>query len=149
MTQQTSAATIKVALAALASGLLFGLGLAISEMLSPVRVLGFLDVTGTWDPTLMLVILGALVITFPTFQLATRMQRPVFDLKFSLPSRKDIDPPLIKGAILFGIGWGLVGLCPGPAIPGLASLNPDVLLFFIAMVAGMIIQRIVSERKST
>jgi uncharacterized protein len=147
MENQQSISTTKAALAALASGVLFGLGLVISEMMSPARVLGFLDITGTWDPTLMLVMVGALAITFPAFQLAPRMQKPVFDFKFTIPSRKDIDSPLIMGSILFGIGWGLVGLCPGPAVVGLSTLNPDVTLFFIAMLAGMLLHRFVSEKR--
>lgn len=147
MTRQ-SASNTKIALAALASGVLFGLGLAISEMMSPARVQGFLDIAGIWDPTLMLVMMGALAVTLPVFQLVQpRMDKPWFDLKFALPTRKDIDSPLIKGAILFGIGWGLVGLCPGPAVAGLSTLNPDVALFFMAMLAGMFIFQKLAEKK--
>lgn len=126
---------------ALLAGLLFGLGLGISEMLSPSRVLGFLDIFGLWDPTLLFVMGGALLVTFPAFRMARHMQGPLFDSKFALPTRKDIDAKLVQGAVLFGIGWGLVGLCPGPAITGLASLNTQVLLFFVAMVGGMLLYK--------
>lgn len=137
---------MKTLLAALAAGLLFGLGLGISEMLSPARVLGFLDVTGRWDPTLAFVMGGALLVTFPAFRLANRMQKPLFEGKFVLPTRKDIDAKLVQGAVLFGIGWGLAGLCPGPAVTGLASLNTEVLLFFVAMLAGMALHKQLMEK---
>jgi uncharacterized membrane protein YedE/YeeE len=139
-------ATLKTLLAALAAGLLFGLGLGVSEMLTPARVLGFLDVTGLWDPTLAFVMGGALLVTFPAFRLAGRMQQPLFEGKFVLPTRKDIDAKLVQGAVLFGIGWGLAGLCPGPAVTGLASLNTEVLLFFVAMLAGMALHKQLLEK---
>lgn len=138
--------TTKTLAAALAAGLLFGLGLGISEMLSPSRVLGFLDVAGLWDPTLLFVMGGALVVAFPAFRLAGRMSHPLFDGRFVLPSRKDIDARLVLGAALFGLGWGLAGLCPGPAIAGLASFNTEVLLFFCAMLAGMVLYRQLLEK---
>jgi hypothetical protein len=148
MEQQTVSHN-KVLATALGSGLLFGLGLGISEMLSPARVLGFLDIAGgAWDPTLVLVMIGALLMTFPAFQLAKRMQKPLCEIKFTIPSRKDIDAPLVQGAVLFGIGWGLVGLCPGPAIAGLASFNTEVLLFFVSMIAGMLIYKMLQEKQA-
>lgn len=131
--------------AAMASGILFGLGLGISEMLNPARVLGFLDVTGNWDPTLAFVMGGALLVTFPAFRYVRRMEKPVCELQFTLPHRKDIDAPLIKGAVMFGVGWGLAGLCPGPAIAGLASFNPQILLFFGSMLGGMLAYQFVRE----
>jgi uncharacterized protein len=140
---QHSSRTLVIALVA---GLLFGLGLGISEMLSPSRVLGFLDISGLWDPTLLFVMGGALLITFPAFRLARRMQSPLFESKFVLPTRKDIDARLVQGAVLFGIGWGLAGLCPGPAIVGLASLNTEVLLFFVSMLTGMLLYKQLFEK---
>lgn len=137
---------VTILLAAFAAGLLFGLGLGISEMLSPARVLGFLDVMGRWDPTLAFVMGGALLVTFPAFRLARRMQQPLYEDKFVLPTRKDIDAKLVQGAVLFGIGWGLAGLCPGPAVAGLASLNTEVLLFFVAMLAGMALHKKLMEK---
>jgi hypothetical protein len=145
MQEQKFASLETIAVAAL-SGILFGLGLGISEMLNPARVLGFLDISGTWDPTLLFVMGGALLITFPAFRFVRHMRKPVYGSAFALPTRKDIDARLIQGAALFGIGWGLAGLCPGPAIAGLASLNPQILLFFVAMLAGMFGFRLFAEK---
>jgi uncharacterized protein len=129
-------------LAALASGLVFGFGLAISGMTQPTKVLGFLDVlgiaSGTWDPTLAFVMIGALAVAAPGFALARRRPRPLFAPASAWPSRTDIDRPLLAGALLFGIGWGLVGLCPGPAIANLATLSPRVVAFVLAIAAGML-----------
>jgi uncharacterized protein len=122
--------------AAFASGILFGTGLTISEMINPARVIGFLDIAGRWDPTLAFVIAGALAVTLPGFSMVLRRQRPVLDWQFHLPVKSAIDRPLILGAAIFGVGWGLSGLCPGPALAGLASGIPAVYGFVIAMVAG-------------
>jgi uncharacterized membrane protein YedE/YeeE len=131
-----------IILAALASGLIFGVGLAISGMIQPEKVLGFLDVlgiaSGTWDPTLAFVMIGALVVATPGFILARRRERPLFAKLAAWPSKRAIDRPLLAGAVLFGIGWGLVGLCPGPAIANLATLSPRVVAFVIATAAGML-----------
>lgn len=129
---------MKTALAALLCGIVFGLGLAISEMINPVRVIGFLDFTGEWDLTLMLVMGSALAFTIIGFPLITRKPHPVLAEKFTLPTEQALDTPLIAGAVLFGIGWGLAGFCPGPAIAGLASLNPGIFLFVAAMVVGQV-----------
>ena len=120
---------MKLSLAALFSGIVFGLGLAISEMINPTRVIAFLDVTGDWDITLLLVMGSALVFTIIGFPLITRKAHPILTEKFTLPTKTTLDIPLISGAVLFGIGWGLAGLCPGPAIAGLASLDPNIFLF--------------------
>ena len=125
-----------VALSSFVIGIIFGLGLAISEMINPARVIGFLDVAGRWDPTLMFVMGGALAVTLPAFAFILRRARPLLDGAFFLPTKRDIDRPLIIGAALFGIGWGLGGFCPGPALAGLASGAPGVMLFVVAMVAG-------------
>jgi len=127
---------MKVGLAALACGALFGLGLCVSEMVNPARVVGFLDVLGDWDVTLAFVMGGALAATTVAFPLVMRRARPLLVDRFYLPSATKIDRPLITGSVLFGIGWGLAGLCPGPAIAGLASLSPAVAVFVAAMVAG-------------
>ena len=126
---------------ALFCGFTFGAGLFISGMTDTARVLGFLDVLaipkGGWDPTLAIVMAAALVVSVPGFWLAKRRGRPVLAGAAAWPSRTDIDRPLILGAALFGAGWGLVGLCPGPAIANIATLSPAVLLFVAAMIAGM------------
>ena len=129
-------------LAALVCGLVFGFGLAISGMTQPTKVLGFLDVlglaSGRWDPTLAFVMIGALAVAAPGFLLARRRARPLFAPAAAWPSKRDIDRPLLTGAVLFGIGWGLVGLCPGPAIANLATLSSRVVAFVLAMAAGML-----------
>lgn len=130
---------MKNSLAALFCGIVFGLGLAISEMINPARVIGFLDITGQWDLTLALVMGSALVFTVIGFPLITKKAHPILAEKFTLPTKKTLDTPLLMGAVLFGIGWGLAGLCPGPAIAGLASLNSDIFLFVAAMIAGQFI----------
>ncbi len=111
---------------ALASGVLFGAGLALSGMINPAKVLGFLDVAGNWDPTLAFVMLGALVVTMPAFRLATRTTGPWFAPRYMLPERKGLDARLLIGAALFGVGWGLAGFCPGPAIAALVAGEPRV-----------------------
>jgi hypothetical protein len=117
-------------------GVVFGFGLTVSEMINPVRVIGFLDITGRWDPTLAFVMAGALAVTLPLFRFILRRPCPVLDRQFYLPAKSEIDRPLIIGAAIFGIGWGLAGFCPGPALAGLASANPGVFLFVAAMIAG-------------
>jgi uncharacterized protein len=121
---------------AFAVGVLFALGLVVSEMINPARVIGFLDVTGRWDPTLLLVMAGALAITLPSFPLILRRTKPLLATQFSLPTKSRIDSPLIFGAVIFGVGWGLAGFCPGPALAALASGSVSVILFVIAMVLG-------------
>lgn len=119
-----------------AAGLLFGMGLCISEMINPARVVGFLDVSGRWDPTLALVMIGALMVTIPGFRLALRAPAPLFAEAFSLPTRQDIDRRLVGGGLLFGCGWGLAGFCPGPALTALVSGQPQVFLFVTSLLAG-------------
>ncbi|HEX9143425.1 MAG TPA: DUF6691 family protein [Candidatus Binatia bacterium] len=123
-------------LSALIIGTTFGLGLAISQMVNPARVIGFLDVAGRWDPTLIFVMGGALLLTAPIFPLVLRRKAPLLAEQFSLPIKVDIDQPLLLGAIIFGFGWGLGGFCPGPALAALASGSPSVALFVVAMIAG-------------
>jgi uncharacterized protein len=131
-----------IVFAALVSGLIFGCGLAISGMTQPTKVLGFLDVlglaSGTWDPTLAFVMIGALVVAAPGYLLARRRERPLLAKIAAWPTKSDIDRPLVAGAVLFGLGWGLVGLCPGPAIANLATLSSRIVAFVIAMAAGML-----------
>jgi uncharacterized protein len=121
---------------AFAVGIIFALGLAVSEMINPARVIGFLNVAGRWDPTLLLVMAGALAVTVPIFPVILRRSRPLLAAQFSLPTKTQVDPPLILGAVIFGVGWGLAGFCPGPALAALASGSPGVILFVIAMLVG-------------
>jgi uncharacterized protein len=120
----------------LLSGILFALGLIVSQMVNPAKVLNFLDVAGTWDPTLAFVMGGALLVTIPAFRLILKRPQPLFARRFYMPTKQDIDARLVIGATLFGIGWGLAGLCPGPAITALATGLLPVVGFVAAMVAG-------------
>jgi len=124
-------------LVALLAGTLFGLGLAISGMMNPAKVVGFLDVAGEWDPTLAFVMGGALLVTIPAFRLILKRPRPVLADEFDLPTKKDVDARLLAGSAIFGVGWGLAGFCPGPAVTALASGLAPVFAFVAAMVAGM------------
>ena len=125
------------AAAALACGLVFGLGLAISGMMNPARVIGFLDVAGDWDPTLAFVMGGALLVAVPAYRFIPRRGRPVLEEEFSLPKKKAVDASLLRGSAIFGVGWGLVGFCPGPAIAALGTGLLPVFAFVAAMLAGM------------
>lgn len=127
-------------LACFGCGLLFGAGLLISGMTEPEKVLGFLDIFGAWDATLAFVMAGAVAVTSIGFALARQRGAPVLTTQTMLPTRSDIDAPLVGGAVLFGIGWGLVGLCPGPALVNLAGLSLPVIVFVAAMAVGMFAQ---------
>jgi uncharacterized membrane protein YedE/YeeE len=124
-------------IASLLCGLIFGAGLLISGMVQPTKVLGFLDIFGAWDPSLAVVMAAALAVSVPGFMLATGRSRPLLAARSLWPTKRDIDLPLIVGAALFGIGWGLVGLCPGPALESLATLSLPVIVFVLAMAGGM------------
>lgn len=121
------------------AGLLFGLGLAVSNMINPQRVLSFLDIFGVWDPTLAMVMGGALSVTIPGFYLVLKRKKPVCSSEFTLPTKTHIDSKLTVGAILFGIGWGLSGLCPGPAVAALVSLDMNLVLFVVLMILGWLV----------
>ncbi len=127
-------------------GLIFGFGLLISGMTDPTNVLGFLDVFGSWNPTLGFVMVGALAVTAAGFAITTRRAAPVLTSQNLWPARRDMDAPLVAGSILFGAGWGLVGLCPGPAIENLATLSPQVGLFVLAMALGMVLEMAWAKR---
>ena len=131
----------------LLSGLIFGLGLTLSSMTNPSKVIGFLDITGTWDPSLMFVMIGAIAICSPIFYILRNKTKPYFALRFEIPKIKKIDKQLIIGSTLFGIGWGTVGFCPGPAISSLALLNPLSILFVISMVVGFYSSKIFIKNK--
>ncbi|WP_262030155.1 DUF6691 family protein [Microvirga sp. Mcv34] len=128
---------------AFVSGLLFGLGLIASQMVNPAKVLGFLDIFGIWDPSLALVMGGAVVVSGLGYLVAKRRGVPVLAPRLEIPTRRDLDPRLIGGAALFGIGWGLVGLCPGPALVGLTFGPWQVFVFVAAMIVGMAVFRLV------
>jgi uncharacterized protein len=127
------------ALAALGCGTIFGFGLSLSGMLDPARVQGFLDLFGAWDPSLMFVLGGAVLVAMVGMVLVRTMAKPVLADTFNMPTKTRIDRPLVLGSALFGIGWGLGGFCPGPAIASLPMGYGTVLIFVIAMVVGMVL----------
>jgi uncharacterized membrane protein YedE/YeeE len=127
---------MKQNLIALLSGLLFGFGLSLSQMIDRDRVLGFLDVSGAWDPTLLFVLGGAVGVTIIAFRFVLRLPQPIWATKFYLPTKKDIDLPLIIGAGIFGIGWGIAGYCPGPSVTALVLGIANPVLFLIAFIIG-------------
>ncbi|TVQ97857.1 MAG: YeeE/YedE family protein [Deltaproteobacteria bacterium] len=130
------------------SGLLFAIGLGISGMTNPSKVIGFLDFAGSWDPSLAFVMGGALLVNVIAFRLIMRRRSPLFAPSFSLPTRNDIDAPLVGGAALFGIGWGLGGFCPGPGLASAATLHVMPLVFVGAMTVGMLVYGLVMDRRA-
>ena len=136
-------------LSALAIGLVFGAGIALSGMANPAKVLNFFDVAGTWDPSLAFVMGGALIVTAIGYLFVLRRDAPVFDRLFHLPTRRDIDMPLIAGSAIFGIGWGITGFCPGGAIPALGLGHGDAWLFVGSMIGGIAIARLVRQTLAT
>jgi len=135
-------------LASLVVGLVFGLGLIVSGMANPAKVLNFLDFAGSWDPSLAFVMAGAVGVAFVGYRLAFRRGRPLFDTQFHLPVVKRVEPRLVAGAALFGIGWGLSGLCPGPAVVSIVPAAQGILVFVPFMLAGMWCVRLI-RRKDT
>lgn len=129
-------------LLSLVAGLLFGLGLAISRMIDPAKVLGFLDISGNWDPSLAFVMAGAVSVAAVGFQLGARRARPLLDTEFLHSTRTMVDRPLVIGAALFGIGWGLIGYCPGPAVASLLLGRRETWIFIAAMILGMAAHRL-------
>ncbi len=120
----------------LVSGIVFGVGLVISEMINPEKVLGFLDLFGNWDPSLAFVMIGALIVSSPLFHIIKNKKKPLFAEKFNYSNNKEVNNRLIVGSVLFGAGWGLGGLCPGPAISSIALININSITFVFAMFFG-------------
>ncbi|MCG8271817.1 YeeE/YedE family protein [Aquamicrobium sp. NLF2-7] len=128
---------------ALLIGLVFGTGIALSGMINPAKVLNFFDVAGTWDPSLAFVMGGALIVTAIGYRLVLKNPAPLCDTSFHLPARKEIDLPLLAGAGLFGVGWGIAGFCPGGSIPALGLGEPAALIFVASMVCGIAVTRLI------
>lgn len=135
-------------LTSFAAGLLFGLGLLLSGMANPAKVIGFLDVAGAWDPSLALVMVGAIATALVPFTWAKRRERSLLDAPMQLPSKRDLDGRLIGGSLVFGIGWGVAGICPGPAIAVLLSGHWQVVLFVLAMLGGMLFFSALERRRT-
>lgn len=123
-------------LSSLVCGTIFGIGLAVSQMVNPQKVINFLDITGRWDPSLALVMFVAVSISYVTYNLTLKRKKPLFDSKFYLPTKKDVDREIFSGAAFFGIGWGMTGLCPGPAFAALGYGSVRVIVFLCAMYIG-------------
>jgi len=135
-------------LSAFIVGLIFGAGIAISGMINPAKVLNFFDIAGTWDPSLIFVMGGALVTTFIGYRFVLRRDRPVIEERFQLPTARDIDARLVGGSAVFGVGWGIAGFCPGAAVPALGSGKWEVALFVAALLAGLWVARAIRDRQA-
>lgn len=122
-------------------GVIFGIGISVSGMINPAKVLNFFDIAGTWDPSLAFVMGGALIVTALGYRVVLRRKAPLFEPQFSLPGTTRIDRRLITGATLFGIGWGLAGYCPGAALPALGAGVPSVFVFVAALIAGILLAK--------
>ena len=131
-------------LVSLIAGIIFGVGLVISEMINPEKVLGFLNLFGNWDPSLAFVMIGALVVSSPLFHIIKNRENPIFAENFDYTNNKSINNRLIIGSVLFGAGWGLVGLCPGPAISSIALLNIHSIIFIVAMFFGFYLVKLIN-----
>jgi uncharacterized protein len=140
---------VRNVISALVAGLVFGIGLAVSQMISPAKVIGFLDIAGNWDPSLALVMGGAVMVTSVGFAIARRRSHPLLAESFQWPTGTLIDARLIIGGALFGAGWGIAGYCPGPAIASIGFLQPGTLLFVGAMLTGMILFELFDRRSRT
>ncbi len=133
-------------ISAFAVGVLFAIGLGISGMTRPEKVFGFLDVFGSWDASLIFVMLGAVIVHFIAFRFIARRKSPLFSLQWHLPTKKEITAPLIAGSFIFGVGWALAGYCPGPALVSLASFQIRPIIFFVSMILGMFLFRLLDRR---
>lgn len=136
-------------LGVLIAGLLFGVGLTLSAMVNPAKVLNFLDIARSWDPTLIFVMGAGLLVTFVGYRIVLKWQAPLFASRFVLPSTARVDTPLVAGAALFGLGWGLTGFCPGPAVAALAFGQWQSYLFVASMAAGTVAMRFFISRASS
>jgi hypothetical protein len=132
-------------LAAFFSALMFGLGLGVAGMTLPSKVIGFLDVTGNWDPSLAFVMIGAIAVHSVSYRLITMRASPILTANFQIPAKRQIDPKLILGSLLFGAGWGLGGFCPGPAIGAAVSGVSSVLVFLVSMIAGVYLHQFINK----
>jgi uncharacterized membrane protein YedE/YeeE len=140
---------VKQLIAAFASGLVFAIGLGVSGMTLPTKVQGFLDIFGDWDPSLAFVMGGAVIVYTIGFKLVTKRQKPLFAGGFSLPTRNDLTPRLTIGSAMFGVGWGLAGLCPGPAMVATSTLSLEIALFVAAMFAGFGLHNVLERQSSS
>lgn len=137
---------MKNSIAALVVGFVFAIGLGLSGMTQPQKVIGFLDLFGQWDPSLIFVMVGAIIVHFVTFKLIRKRNSPLFSSQWHVPTKKEITPALMIGAFIFGVGWALGGFCPGPAITSMASFDKTPFVFVISMLVGMFLFRQVDKK---
>ena len=137
---------MKNSLLAMVVGFLFALGLGLSGMTEPEKVVGFLDLFGNWDPSLMFVMIGAIAVHFVSYKIIRKRASPLLSADWHVPTKTNISSSLIIGSLLFGTGWGLAGFCPGPALTALSSLNARPLLFVVSMLVGMLIFQQVDKK---
>jgi hypothetical protein len=138
---------MKALASALGAGFLFGIGLWVSGMANPTKVLGFLDVAGDWDASLMLVMGGAVAVTAIAFRFILRRKKPFLEESFDVPQKSHIDFPLVAGSAIFGIGWGIAGYCPGPAVTALTTLSNESIVFVAALIAGGLLHKLITHRE--
>lgn len=129
-------------------GLIFSVGLSISGMVNPKKIIGFLDIFRSWDPSLLWVMVGAIGVNAIFFRVILKRKRPILSLIYDLPAKAQIDKKLIFGSILFGVGWGLSGICPGPALSNILFLNPKIIAFVFSMLAGMLVFKVLGKNAS-
>lgn len=144
MSNQTN--NMKNAIAALAVGFVFAIGLGISGMTQPAKVVGFLDLFGSWDPSLIFVMVGAILVHFATYKIIRKRNSPLLSMQWHVPTKRDVTPALVVGSLLFGIGWGLGGFCPGPAMTSLASFESRPAIFVVSMLVGMYLFKLVDSK---
>ncbi len=137
---------MKTNLAALVVGFIFAIGLGVSGMTQPEKVVGFLDLFGNWDPSLIFVMIGGIVVHFVTYKLIRNRKSPLFSKEWHVPTKKEITPALVIGGVLFGAGWGLGGYCPGPAVTSLASFDAAPFVFVVSMLTGMGLFRLFDKK---
>lgn len=137
---------MKNAVAALVVGFIFAMGLGLSGMTQPQKVIGFLDLFGQWDPSLIFVMAGAILVHFVTYKLIRKKSSPLLSSQWHVPTKKEITPALLMGSFIFGIGWALGGFCPGPAITSVASFNKMPVIFVVSMLVGMLFFRLVDKK---
>jgi uncharacterized protein len=135
------------AFAAFISGLVFGVGLIVSGLVNPAKVLGFLDITGRWDPSLALVMAGAVAVGAVAFLIADQRTESLLHAQMRLPATQQVDARLVIGSLIFGVGWGLAGFCPGPALVALGTGLPKAVIFAVSMLAGMAIFELLERRR--
>lgn len=131
------------------SGLVFGVGIAVSGMINPAKVLNFFDIAGSWDPSLMFVMGGALAVALPGYHFVLRRPAPATDSRFHLPTKTTIDARLLGGSAVFGVGWGIAGFCPGGALPALGTGRMEVFAFVVALLFGMLIARGIEKARNS